>query len=67
MAERDGHDGWLRDEEFLGPAEIALQMEAFGLEGSSPGPSSGGGGQGGGKKKKKQKITLMSTGSRRFG
>lgn len=67
ITERDGHDGWLRDEEFLGPAEIALQMEAFGLEGSSPGPSSGGGGQGGGKKKKKQKITLMSTGSRRFG
>lgn len=65
-------DGWLRDEELLGTAELAMQMEAIqvlektapaadGAEGSSGGRPGGGGG----KKKKKQKITLMSTGGRR--
>lgn len=71
-AEHGGNDGWLDDNEFLGAAEVALQMEAFSIEGPSPGAgtpsgSGGGGGGGGGKKKKKQKITLMSTGSRRAG
>ncbi|KAI1177638.1 hypothetical protein F4777DRAFT_185809 [Nemania sp. FL0916] len=62
-------DGWLKDDDFLGAAEIAMQMEAFGLE--SAGPASGASaatgatGATGGKKKKKQKITLMSTGGRR--
>lgn len=62
------NDGWLKDDEFLGAAEIALQMEAFGIDGASPGPGTpggGGGAGGGGKKKKKQKITLMSTGGHR--
>ncbi|KAI0394115.1 hypothetical protein F5Y17DRAFT_429487 [Xylariaceae sp. FL0594] len=63
-------DGWLNDKDLFGPAEIALQMEAFGLDGgggggSVSGPASAAGGGGGGKKKKKQKITLMSTGGRR--
>ncbi|KAH6690632.1 RING-15 protein [Plectosphaerella plurivora] len=67
-----GDDGWLREEEYLGPAELAFQLEAFGIEpsasspasaaGPSTAPSGGGGGKG---KKKKQKITLMSTGGRR--
>ncbi|KAH7030752.1 uncharacterized protein B0I36DRAFT_322381 [Microdochium trichocladiopsis] len=68
-------DGWLKDDDIFGAAEIALQMEAMGLEmpkseqASSSGGGGGGvgGGSGGGKKKKKQKITLMSTGSRRTG
>lgn len=71
IPETSANDGWLKDDEFLGPAEIALQMEAFGIDSgsgavtpSTPGAGSGGGG-GGGKKKKKQKITLMSTGGRR--
>ncbi len=61
-------DGWLKDDavlETLGAADIAIQMEAFGLESASSskeGTSTGGGGA---KKKKKQKITLMSTGGRR--
>lgn len=61
-------DGWLKDEEFLGPSELAMQMEALNaFESASsatatPTPTSTGGG---GKKKKKQKITLMSTGGRR--
>ncbi|EGY13369.1 hypothetical protein VD0002_g8802 [Verticillium dahliae] len=68
-------DGWLKDDDFLGAAELHFQMEAFGLEpGPSGAPESSGGpskagaaaGGGGGKgKKKKQKITLMSTGGRR--
>jgi hypothetical protein len=63
-------DGWLKDadvRETLGAADLAVQLEAFGLE-SEPATSSAagaGGGGGGGKKKKKQKITLMSTGGRR--
>ena len=73
------NDGWLKDEEFLGTSELAMQMEALNAfesnqNASSSGPSTapqnnhgntGGGGGGGGKKKKKQKITLMSTGGRR--
>lgn len=64
-------DGWLRDAEVLetlGAADLAVQLEAFGVEpngeassGNAAAASSGGGG----KKKKKQKITLMSTGGRR--
>ena len=75
----DVDDGWLRDEQFmeeLGAADLALQMEALGVE--NPGGGAGGvagggvvtasgGGGTGGKKKKKQKITLMSTGGRRGG
>ncbi len=70
-------DGWLKDadvRETLGAADLALQLEAFGIE-SEPATSSaaaaaaaggsGGAAAGGGKKKKKQKITLMSTGGRR--
>jgi E3 ubiquitin-protein ligase RNF10 len=63
-------DGWLREEEYMGPAELAFQLEALGIEpvasssqaASTPGPSNATGGKG---KKKKQKITLMSTGGRR--
>jgi hypothetical protein len=61
-------DGWLKDEEFLGTSELAMQMEALNaFESASsatatPTPTGTGGG---GKKKKKQKITLMSTGGRR--
>ncbi|KAK1750817.1 hypothetical protein QBC47DRAFT_352232 [Echria macrotheca] len=63
------NDGWLRDDdvlESLSATEIAIQMEALGIEPaeSSAGPPAGNAG-GGGKKKKKQKITLMSTGGRR--
>lgn len=74
-------DGWLKDEDFLSTADLAVQFEALKtIEDSNAGPSSGvggengidvtapgGGGGGGGKKKKKQKqkITLMSTGGRR--
>lgn len=66
-------DGWLKDEEFLGTSDLAMQMEAlraFDKEentvSSSVSGTGGGGGNGGaGKKKKKQKITLMSTGGRR--
>ncbi|CAJ2503013.1 Uu.00g104070.m01.CDS01 [Anthostomella pinea] len=69
VQERDADDGWLKDNDFVGAAEIAMQMEAFGIDSASPGPSSNpgapSGGGGGGKKKKKQKITLMSTGGRR--
>jgi hypothetical protein len=61
------NDGWLRDEELLGTAELALQIEA--IQEMENGPSvqqkTTGAGAGGGKKKKKQKITLMSTGGRR--
>lgn len=66
-------DGWLRDEEFLGTAELAMQIEAIDAieavkeSGDAIAESAvgGGGGGGGKKKKKKQKITLMSTGGRR--
>lgn len=69
-------DGWLKEDQFLdslGAAELAVQMEALGVEGYTPdaaGPSSapnggGSGAKGKGKKKQKQKITLMSTGGRR--
>ncbi|KAJ2972794.1 hypothetical protein NUW58_g9109 [Xylaria curta] len=59
-------DGWLNEDDFLGAAEIAMQMEAFGLDGvGSASASSPATGPTGGKKKKKQKITLMSTGGRR--
>ncbi|KAI1428567.1 hypothetical protein F5Y12DRAFT_669758 [Xylaria sp. FL1777] len=66
VSEHHVEDGWLKDDDFLGAAEIAMQMEAFGVngDGSSPGPSATAGVTGG-KKKKKQKITLMSTGGRR--
>ncbi|KAK3349441.1 hypothetical protein B0T25DRAFT_548091 [Lasiosphaeria hispida] len=75
--QRTADDGWLKDDdvwESLGAADIALQMEAMGIEpakavsevaAAPAGPSGGGGGGGGSKKKKKQKITLMSTGGRR--
>ncbi|EGS20123.1 uncharacterized protein CTHT_0046290 [Thermochaetoides thermophila DSM 1495] len=56
-------DGWLDDSEVLkslGEADLAVQLEALGIE--SAGPSNSGGG---GKRKKRQKITLMSTGGRR--
>ncbi|KAI0134774.1 RING-15 protein [Xylariales sp. AK1849] len=66
VLERQANDGWLKDDEFLGAAEIAVQMEAFGLDEATAGPSTPSSGAGG-KKKKKQKITLMSTGSRRAG
>jgi hypothetical protein len=62
VPDRAADDGWLKDEEFLGAADIAVQMEALGVEGSSNQSRSGGG-----KKKKKQKITLMSTGGHRGG
>ncbi|PHH73043.1 hypothetical protein CDD80_4090 [Ophiocordyceps camponoti-rufipedis] len=60
-------DGWLKDEELLGTAELAMQMEAMEMTDSGPaGGESTGSGPGGKKgKKKKQKITLMSTGGRR--
>ncbi|KAI0838690.1 hypothetical protein F5Y06DRAFT_267566 [Hypoxylon sp. FL0890] len=66
VPERQVNDGWLKDDEFLGAAELAMQMEALGIEGSGTKPSNGTGAPGG-KKKKKQKITLMSTGGRRGG
>ncbi len=65
-------DGWLKDDDFvdsLGAAELAVQMESLGFEEVGNTSNAGGagarGGGGGQKKKKKQKITLMSTGSRR--
>ncbi|KAI3318017.1 hypothetical protein HD806DRAFT_353397 [Xylariaceae sp. AK1471] len=66
VSERKADDGWLNEDDFLGAAEIALQMEAFGLDGAASGSASNNAvGATGGKKKKKQKITLMSTGGRR--
>lgn len=65
VPESSVHDGWLKDDEFLGAAEIALQMEAFHIDGAASGPSSQPGGGGKKKKKQKQKITLMSTGGHR--
>lgn len=74
LPERRPHvdDGWLKDTdvlETLGAADLAVQLEALGVE-PNGGPSNGNasaanGSGGGGGKKKKQKITLMSTGSRR--
>lgn len=60
-------DGWLKDEELLGTAELAMQMEAMEMTDSGPaGGETTGSGPGVKKgKKKKQKITLMSTGGRR--
>jgi hypothetical protein len=59
-------DGWLKDDDLLGAAELAVQMEAIAIENTNAGIGGGAaGGGGGGKKKKKQKITLMSTGGRR--
>ncbi|KAM4065962.1 hypothetical protein HRG_000122 [Hirsutella rhossiliensis] len=57
-------DGWLKDEELLGTAELAMQIEAIDTmeTGNSASNSAGGSKKG---KKKKQKITLMSTGGRR--
>lgn len=64
-------DGWLKDDEFLGTAELAMQIEAIdametvksGTDEPISGITEAVGGKG--KKKKKQKITLMSTGGRR--
>jgi hypothetical protein len=66
-------DGWLKDDEFLetlGAAELAVQMEALGVEPSGAASATSTNvaasvSAPGGKKKKKQKITLMSTGGRR--
>ena len=62
-------DGWLKDDavlETLSSADIAMQMEALGIEPSqSNNGSSLAAPSGGGKKKKQKKITLMSTGGRR--
>lgn len=75
-------DGWLRPDDYLdslSEAEIAMQMEAFGIvneenkQGVATGTAAVNPATGtnthsqssGGKKKKKQKITLMSTGGRR--
>ncbi|CAN8105937.1 unnamed protein product [Discula destructiva] len=64
-------DGWLKDDqvlENLGTAELAMQMEALGVENSVPQGSSSAataGSKGKGKKKRKEKITLMSTGGKR--
>lgn len=59
-------DGWLGEDQYLeslGAADLAKQMETFGIEAQAPeGTASGGGKR---KKKQKQKITLMSTGGRR--
>ncbi|KAI1762154.1 hypothetical protein GGR53DRAFT_502766 [Hypoxylon sp. FL1150] len=69
VSEREVHDGWLKDDEFLGAAEIAMQMEAFSISDAAAGPSNAPvpAATPGGKKKKKQKITLMSTGGHRYG
>lgn len=66
VPEHQVNDGWLKEDDFLGAAEVAMQMEALGLDGA--GSASGSGPKAGattGKKKKKQKITLMSTGGHR--
>ncbi|XDG04124.1 hypothetical protein ABKA04_003739 [Annulohypoxylon sp. FPYF3050] len=65
VSDREVDDGWLKD---LDAADLAMQMEAFDIDGGGAGSSSGPGANGGKKKKKqKQKITLMSTGGRRGG
>ncbi|KAH8887717.1 hypothetical protein GQ53DRAFT_749395 [Thozetella sp. PMI_491] len=61
-------DGWMKDADFLeslGAADLAVQMEALGVDEPSNRNHGSAAGGGGGKKKKKQKITLMSTGGRR--
>lgn len=66
-------DGWMKDAEVsdtLGDADIAVQLEALGVNpgparGGGPAAAAGGSGGNGKGKKKKQKITLMSTGGRR--
>ncbi|KAG6013639.1 hypothetical protein E4U43_007189 [Claviceps pusilla] len=71
-----GDDGWLKDEDFVSTADLAVQIEAIEAMGSDEKPvgsastsanvgnvMAGGGGRK--NKKKKQKITLMSTGGRR--
>ncbi|OAQ65796.1 ring-15 protein [Pochonia chlamydosporia 170] len=69
-------DGWLKDEDLFGTAELAMQIEAIdAMEGVKAADTGGEGAAldggtgvavgGGKKKKKKQKITLMSTGGRR--
>ena len=61
-------DGWLKNDQFLdslGAAELAVQMEALGVENATPEGTSGGNSGGKKKKKQKQKITLMSTGGKR--
>ncbi|KYK58027.1 hypothetical protein DCS_05040 [Drechmeria coniospora] len=55
-------DGWLKDDDLLGTAELAMQIEAIEAVESVAGGANGGTRKG---KKKKQKITLMSTGGRR--
>ncbi|KAI1502648.1 hypothetical protein F5X99DRAFT_378742 [Biscogniauxia marginata] len=64
VPEGEANDGWLKEDEFLGAADIAMQLEALGINSASPG-SRNNTGTSGGKKKKKQKITLMSTSSHR--
>lgn len=68
----DGNDGWLKDDEFLGTAELALELDAIDAAtevtpapAPAPVPSPAAPTGGSNKKKKKQKITLMSTGGRR--
>ncbi|KAI2625937.1 hypothetical protein GGR54DRAFT_629331 [Hypoxylon sp. NC1633] len=67
VLEREVNDGWLKDDQLLGAAEMATQMEALSLDSTGAGPSNSVHATPGGKKKKKQKITLMSTGGRRGG
>ncbi|KAK7429647.1 hypothetical protein QQZ08_003842 [Neonectria magnoliae] len=81
VREPNANDGWLKDDDLFGSAELAMQIQALEAaekskasqistaSGSNLGGSGSGGGVGGGggggKRKKKQKITLMSTGGRR--
>ncbi|KAG6003368.1 hypothetical protein E4U21_002084 [Claviceps maximensis] len=69
-------DGWLKDEDFVGTADLAMQIEAIeamerdekptaSASTSAEGGNNMAGGGGKKNKKKKQKITLMSTGGRR--
>ncbi|KAG6027386.1 hypothetical protein E4U41_000941 [Claviceps citrina] len=71
-------DGWLKEEDFAGTADLAMQIEAIEAMGSTDKPlasastsadvgdvMAGGEGKKRKMKKKKQKITLMSTGGRR--
>ncbi|KAJ6443412.1 RING-15 protein [Purpureocillium lavendulum] len=64
-------DGWLKDDDLLGTAELAMQLEAIDAVEQSTAAAAAtvgaGAGAASGKKgkKKKQKITLMSTGGRR--
>ncbi|ROW10018.1 hypothetical protein VPNG_06541 [Cytospora leucostoma] len=61
-------DGWLKEDHFLetlDTADLAVQMEALGVEHSTAQGTSGSNSGGKKKKKQKQKITLMSTGGKR--